>query len=474
MREEPCVSVVIPVYNPGKGIRRCIAMVQRQTLSDIEILFIDDRGTDDSMEAVRRAARGDRRIRIITNPENLGPGASRNRGIEAARGTYISFIDADDYPGRDFLELLYRRAKACDEDPDVVKGERRLTGPDGRAVREPDRIAYNTRIRVGLGLGGKLYELFSYHHWTAIYRRQFLLGSGIRYGTTRNSQDTTFLLRVGKAARTICFEDRALYCYTTGASSRMRDCSRYRLENELEAFRDQMEEMKTCDPADGSFYHYIIGKIKYLLRLQAHIRLQNEEDGKWFLRRLHSAVNELPWKTRIAGMDQTLRAFLIYGANLSILPYRAREDTCGIDAYMDAIMRTAAFLEKYPEERAEYAWMPGSAYRTLLLGADFRRLDAGEREELCTKLRQWAARPEVHVSAGKSGLPARYFTAAWVNLFLLFSGLRIHGRKLLLQAAAGLLPVFMKGGAIQTDSAPCRLRFRLARSLRQYRIRFRT
>ena len=102
----PKVSIIIPVWNPGPGIRRCVESLRGQTLEDIEMIFVDDCGTDNAMDVVHAAAKEDPRIRIIENPENLGPGISRNKGIKEARGEYLSFVDADDYVNTVFLERL--------------------------------------------------------------------------------------------------------------------------------------------------------------------------------------------------------------------------------------------------------------------------------------------------------------------------------------------------------------------------------
>ena len=178
--KDPAVSVILPVYDPGDGIRKCIEMLLTQTLSDIELIFIDDCGSDASMDVVREFAKSDARIRILINSENLGAGASRNRGIEAAKGEYVAFVDPDDYPQKDFLSLLYR--KTVKTKPDIVKGDRRLVSFDGKQTKEGNRISLNDEIRAGLEKGGKIYQLFSYEHWTAIYRREFLIENHIRYG----------------------------------------------------------------------------------------------------------------------------------------------------------------------------------------------------------------------------------------------------------------------------------------------------
>jgi glycosyltransferase involved in cell wall biosynthesis len=109
LADTPKVSVIVPVWNPGSGISRCIGSLRNQTLDDIEMIFVDDCGTDGAMDVVRAAEKEDPRIRIMENSKNIGPGISRNKGIEVARGDYLSFIDADDYVNPVFLNGFTRR-----------------------------------------------------------------------------------------------------------------------------------------------------------------------------------------------------------------------------------------------------------------------------------------------------------------------------------------------------------------------------
>ena len=141
----PKVSVIIPVWNPGFGIRKCVESLRGQTLEDIEMIFVDDCGTDGAMDLVRSAAAEDSRVRIITNTENVGAGLSRNAGIEAARGEYLSFVDADDYVDATFLERLY--AKAIAGRLDIVKGKISYVKEDGTKA---DHKELNDNIRKGI------------------------------------------------------------------------------------------------------------------------------------------------------------------------------------------------------------------------------------------------------------------------------------------------------------------------------------
>ncbi len=76
----------------------------------IEYIFVDDRGTDGAIDVIRGVFANDPRAVFIENSVNIGPGPSRNAGMDAAGGEYLSFVDPDDYVAPDFFELLYGRA----------------------------------------------------------------------------------------------------------------------------------------------------------------------------------------------------------------------------------------------------------------------------------------------------------------------------------------------------------------------------
>ena len=94
---QPFISIIIPTYNVESYIARCLDSCINQTLHNIEILVIDDCGSDDSIAIAQHYADKDSRIRIIHNEKNLGTFGSRIEGIKAAEGRYIAFLDADDY-----------------------------------------------------------------------------------------------------------------------------------------------------------------------------------------------------------------------------------------------------------------------------------------------------------------------------------------------------------------------------------------
>lgn len=99
------ISIITPIHNSQAFVANTIKSVQNQTYSEWEILIIDDCSSDSSVEIVEEFAKNDKRIRLFKNGENSGPAITRNKGLEAAKGEFITFLDADDIWFPDFLKI---------------------------------------------------------------------------------------------------------------------------------------------------------------------------------------------------------------------------------------------------------------------------------------------------------------------------------------------------------------------------------
>jgi len=108
------ISVILPVYNTSKYLKRILSAIINQTLSDIEIICIDDASTDNSIEILKKYGNNDNRIKIIHFDINKGVSVARNKGIELATGEFLSFMDSDDYVDKKYLEYLYSYSKGYD------------------------------------------------------------------------------------------------------------------------------------------------------------------------------------------------------------------------------------------------------------------------------------------------------------------------------------------------------------------------
>lgn len=104
--KEPLISIIVPVYNVEKYLKRCLNSILAQTYSNIEILLIDDGSTDQSGQICDDFAKLDSRIHVL-HKVNGGVSTARNLGIKQAKGEYVTFVDSDDYVDEDLISYLY-------------------------------------------------------------------------------------------------------------------------------------------------------------------------------------------------------------------------------------------------------------------------------------------------------------------------------------------------------------------------------
>ena len=114
------VSVIVPIYNVSRFIKRCVESLFNQTLDDVEFIFVNDCTPDDSIDILKKviADYPDRNTMIINHEVNKGLPAARNTGLKAASGDYIFHCDSDDFIEPTMLNDLYYTA--CDDNADIV------------------------------------------------------------------------------------------------------------------------------------------------------------------------------------------------------------------------------------------------------------------------------------------------------------------------------------------------------------------
>lgn len=119
------VSIIIPVYNAEEYLDKCILSLLNQTYKDIEIILIDDKSKDDSLNIIEQYKElFSDKIKVIKNEKNSGAAASRNKGLAVATGEYITFIDSDDYLDLDAIEQMVKRLEETNSD--IARINRRM------------------------------------------------------------------------------------------------------------------------------------------------------------------------------------------------------------------------------------------------------------------------------------------------------------------------------------------------------------
>ena len=211
----PEVSVIVPMYNAAGFCERCFGSLLAQDFRAFEVVAVDDCSTDGCAELLQRFWPGDAPpLRILRNERNLGPSGSRNRGLEAARGRYVGFLDHDDALRPGYLRTLYETAEG--KGADWVSCGAVSIYPNG--VSEP----YDgTPMDVSGGweaLSHVLQFKLNLNTWGSLFRRELVLGHGIRF-TEGVFEDVFFHLRaMAYASRVIVLKD-ALYDYYVRGTS---------------------------------------------------------------------------------------------------------------------------------------------------------------------------------------------------------------------------------------------------------------
>lgn len=170
------VSIIVPVYNVEKYLRKCLDSLINQTLKEIEIICINDGSTDKSLEILEEYKNRDSRI-ILLNQENSGQSIARNNGIKKATGEYIGFVDPDDWVDLDYYEKLYNAANTNDTDI-AVGGIIRVTGIKKKKFLnfEKETLTDNTKLKFELcDVPEKSYV------WNKIYKTEKLKEIGLEF-----------------------------------------------------------------------------------------------------------------------------------------------------------------------------------------------------------------------------------------------------------------------------------------------------
>lgn len=262
---EPVVSVIIPVHNGEAHLRECLDSVLTQTLDGLEVIVVDDASTDSTgqiLHEYEQAARGD--VRLITQGVNQGVSAARNRGLEAARGTYLAFVDADDMVRPRMYEHLVETAERLRVDvvscaiqllDDRGVLSRPVPYPMTPGVRHDERAV---RTLLETGFTSKLLWFPS----RSVYRRSLVKEHGIQFDSQiRKGEDSLFNLEVLNRAHGCAAVTDSYYLYRKHAAS----VTARPLESEsanLEALGDRVTEhfrrWEFPPLAVDDFYRYVL------------------------------------------------------------------------------------------------------------------------------------------------------------------------------------------------------------------------
>ncbi len=223
------VSVIVPCYNTEAFLDQALTTCEKNDSCRLEIIAVNDGSTDGSLAIMREHEARDPRVRVI-DKENSGYGASMNRGIREARGTYIGILEPDDYLRPHMFDTLFEAAERHGM-PDMVKPPYIRVWMPTTPQERLYNCAYYHRIKpVDEPFTLKDCPRLIRHHpsiWSAIYRKGFLQDNDITFMEVPGAGwvDNPFLIQTCVLAKSIVYIDEPFYCYREdlpGSSSVLR------------------------------------------------------------------------------------------------------------------------------------------------------------------------------------------------------------------------------------------------------------
>ena len=188
--DKPFISVIVPVFNVGGYLEKCLDSLLAQTYPNVEVILVNDMSTDNSGSICDAYAAEDGRIQVVHLSQNQGPSAARNEGIRRARGDYISFVDADDSVEPELLEKLYKSLAEAG-------AEISICGADGIQLKSGSGKVYGQAEAVRCLACGYPFNLVP---WAKLYKAE-LVKRNLFQEDIYYSEDLLFLYSVLKQAR---------------------------------------------------------------------------------------------------------------------------------------------------------------------------------------------------------------------------------------------------------------------------------
>lgn len=275
------VSIIIPVYNAEKYLEECLKSVVTQSYPYLEIICVNDGSTDNSFEIIQKYAQKDKRF-VVINQANRGLSAARNEGTNKASGSYIMYVDADDFIEVNMVEVMLKNILTHKTDF-VIESIWNYDDKLGRRVDREDR--YFTLTWLGPNFNNRPISPSELLHvmynlpvmaWGKLYNAEFLKNSGVKFPEGLIYEDNLFFTELFFKAKSFSVDRRQLYNYRVNVEKSITKDSGKNY-NHMITIMHKMEEVLKKQPCYNlikeSFISY---KLKHLMRSLVFVHPRSE------------------------------------------------------------------------------------------------------------------------------------------------------------------------------------------------------
>ena len=255
--ELPLISIIVPVYNAERFLRRCIESIVNQTYTKLEILLIDDGSNDSSGKLCDEWAEKDHRIKVI-HSENGGASCARNIGLSRASGELIGFVDSDDYISADMYEYLYALLKSYDADIAACAFTRNSYELSRKKKENITCCEKKDIMKVFFRIDG---QPSNYSIWNKLYRRSVV--ENIRFREGIITEDVAFSYEALKKANLVVLSNLEKYVYYKNSKgvtqSRLckKDLGLFQIWDEIVSEETEYKDMAILNRKRATFTLYV-------------------------------------------------------------------------------------------------------------------------------------------------------------------------------------------------------------------------
>lgn len=241
---EPLISIITPVYNGEKYLRPCLDSIINQTYQKWELLLVDDGSTDNSGNICDEYASKDQRISVI-HKKNEGPAAARNDGLEKIQGTYVSFVDCDDWLEPDMYATMLQTLEKEQSDS-IICGytEDYLDGSSKQIHTEGTLTTYDAQEAVKMLLSGKIGSYL----WSMLFKREIVQEP---MPNLSQYEDHATIFKWMLHAHRITLLNQAFYHYRQLPSSSIHSNNTKNGENFFQAIKERYHYIAENDLLSG-------------------------------------------------------------------------------------------------------------------------------------------------------------------------------------------------------------------------------
>ena len=286
------ISIIVPVYNMEQYLERCINSIWQQTYTNLEIILVDDGSTDKSPQMCDEYASKDSRIKVV-HKQNGGLSDARNAGLAIANGTYIGFVDSDDWIEPDMYECMY---EACMEHEAQIAICRYAQVYKDHTVQGGNQkiTAFDREELMKIYIGGHDDYIIYNSVWSKLFAREIV--EGVQFPVGRNSEDIMYTTKAFCKVEKGVYIDKCLYHYVLDRDGSIMNVKRTErmFQDEIPFWKEHMEYIRRYvseQMGDYAAYYFYRRLLQYYLDLNKNV--QTKADATRLAKIMHKEKDKI-------------------------------------------------------------------------------------------------------------------------------------------------------------------------------------